>query len=398
MEGMSEKRHEIQEHEIQSLKLFKPLSSLLARLHEAGCARDRAGNRELHMDQYLMLILLYLFNPICVSLRSLQQASTLRNVQKALKVPRTSLGSLSEATQVFDADLLLGIIDDLAGQLQSIPHDARLDDLKAILTAVDGTLLTALPKMVWALWKPDHRGIKVHVQFEVLKGVPVSAVVTEGNGNEKTILAGNLQAGRLYVMDRGYAMYKLFQAILDAGSSFVGRLRDNAVYRVVRENELTAADREAGVVRDAVVQLGSEGKDKELTRPVRIVEVKCTPHKKRYKIGRGGPEQGETILIVTDRLDLAAEVVGLIFRHRWTVEIFFRFFKHILGCRHLLSTKQNGVKLQTYAAIIACLLIALWTGRKPTLRTYEMICYYQMGWAQEDELLAHIEKLQKQEK
>jgi len=395
---MSEKRHEIQEHEIQSLKLFKPLSSLLARLHEAGCARDRAGNRELHMDQYLMLILLYLFNPICVSLRSLQQASTLRNVQKALKVPRTSLGSLSEATQVFDADLLLGIIDDLAGQLQSIPHDARLDDLKAILTAVDGTLLTALPKMVWALWKPDHRGIKVHVQFEVLKGVPVSAVVTEGNGNEKTILAGNLQAGRLYVMDRGYAMYKLFQAILDAGSSFVGRLRDNAVYRVVRENELTAADREAGVVRDAVVQLGSEGKDKELTRPVRIVEVKCTPHKKRYKIGRGGPEQGETILIVTDRLDLAAEVVGLIFRHRWTVEIFFRFFKHILGCRHLLSTKQNGVKLQTYAAIIACLLIALWTGRKPTLRTYEMICYYQMGWAQEDELLAHIEKLQKQEK
>ena len=395
---MSEKRHEIQEHEIQSLKLFKPLSSLLARLHEAGCARDRAGNRELHMDQYLMLILLYLFNPICVSLRSLQQASTLRNVQKALKVPRTSLGSLSEATQVFDADLLLGIIDDLAGQLQSIPHDARLDDLKAILTAVDGTLLTALPKMVWALWKPDHRGIKVHVQFEVLKGVPVLAVVTEGNGNEKTILAGNLQAGRLYVMDRGYAMYKLFQAILDAGSSFVGRLRDNAVYRVVRENELTAADREAGVVRDAVVQLGSEGKDKELTRPVRIVEVKCTPHKKRYKIGRGGPEQGETILIVTDRLDLAAEVVGLIFRHRWTVEIFFRFFKHILGCRHLLSTKQNGVKLQTYAAIIACLLIALWTGRKPTLRTYEMICYYQMGWAQEDELLAHIEKLQKQEK
>src|SRR5512137_892857 len=121
MEGMSEKRHEIQEHEIQSLKLFKPLSSLLARLHEAGCGRDRAGNRELHMDQYLMLILLYLFNPICVSLRSLQQASALRNVQKALGVPRASLGSLSEATQVFDAVLFLGIIDELAGQLQSIP-------------------------------------------------------------------------------------------------------------------------------------------------------------------------------------------------------------------------------------------------------------------------------------
>jgi len=395
---MSAKRHEIETHEIQGLKLFKGLSKLLAGLHEAGCARDRAGNRILHMDQYLMLILLYMFNPICVSLRSLQQASELRNVQKALGVPRTSLGSLSEATQVFDSELLIEIIGKLVEQLKPIPHDSRLDDLGAILTAVDGTVLPALSKMVWALWKDEqHRGVKAHVQFEILKGVPVSAVITEGNGNEKTVLAANLQPGRFYVIDRGYAMYKLFQDILTAGSSFVGRLRDNAVYQIVRENELTPADLEAGVIRDAVVWLGSEGKNEDLNQPVRIVEVKCEPHRKRAKTGRGGPEQGETILLGTDRLDLSAEVIGLIFQHRWTVEIFFRFFKHVLGCRHLLSTKQEGVKLQTYAAIIACLLIALWTGRKPTLRTYEMICYYLMGWAEEDELLAHIAKLQKQE-
>src|SRR5487761_207992 len=54
----------------------------------------------------------------------------------------------------------------------------------------------------------------------------------------------------------------------------------------------------------------------------------------------------------------------------------FRFFKHILGCRHLISHDENGIEIQTYCAIIACLLISLWTGRKPTLRTYEMICYY----------------------
>ena len=394
---MSGTRHEIEEHEIQSLKLFKSLSPLLERLHEVGCGRDRAGNRRLHMDQYMMLILLYMFNPICVSLRSLQQASELRNVQKALGVPRTSLGSLSEATQVFDGTLLIEIIKDLAGQLKPLPHDARLGDLGAILTAVDGTLLPALPKMVWALWKDEeHRGVKAHVQFEILKGVPVSAVITEGNGNEKTVLAENLQPGRLYVIDRGYAMYKLFQDILTAGSSFVGRLRDNAVYRVVRENALTPADRAAGVVRDAVVWLGSEGKHEDLKRPVRIVEVKCEPHRKRAHTGRGGPEQGETLLIATDRLDLSADVIALIFQNRWAVEIFFRFFKHVLGCRHLLSHKKNGIELQTYAAIIACLLIALWTGRKPTLRTYEMICLYLTGWATEKELLAHIAKLQKQ--
>jgi hypothetical protein len=283
------------------------------------------------------------------------------------------------------------------GQLKAIPHDARLEELGAILTAVDGTVLPALAKMVWALWKDEaHRGVKAHVQFEVLKGVPVSAVITEANGNEKTVLAANLQPGRLYVVDRGYAMYRRFQAIRDAGSSFVGRLRDNAVFEVVRENDVTPAARADGVIRDAVVRLGCEGKSDDLRGPVRIVEVRCEPHRKRAHTGHGGPEQGETILLVTDRLDLPAEVVSLIFRHRWTVEIFFRFFKHVLGCRHLLSHKQQGIELQTYVAIIACLLIALWTGRKPTLRTYEMICYYLMGWADEEELLAHIAKLQKQ--
>ena len=68
----------------------------------------------------------------------------------------------------------------------------------------------------------------------------------------------------------------------------------------------------------------------------------------------------------------------------------------MLGCRHLLSQCENGIEIQTYVAIIACLLISLWTGRKPTLRTYEMLCFYMGGLASEDELLAHIEKLKPQ--
>ena len=68
-------------------------------------------------------------------------------------------------------------------------------------------------------------------------------------------------------------------------------------------------------------------------------------------------------------------------------------FKQLLGCRHLLSTKQNGVEIQTYMAIIACLLILIHTGRAPTKRTFEMICLYMSGWASLEELERHIEKL-----
>ena len=65
----------------------------------------------------------------------------------------------------------------------------------------------------------------------------------------------------------------------------------------------------------------------------------------------------------------------------------------MLGCRHLLSHRPGGIEIQVYAAIIVCMLIALWTGRKPTLRTVEMLRFYFTGWADADELEAHIAKL-----
>ncbi len=171
--------------------------------------------------------------------------------------------------------------------------------------------------------------------------------------------------------------------------------RDNSLFDVIETRPLSKEATTAGIVRDAVVRFtGGQAVKAGLGRPMRIVEIKCKPHRNRSgKTGRGGPQQSETILIATDILDVPAEVIALIYKHRWAIETFFRFFKHILGCRHLLSHCTNGIEIQTYLGIIACLLMALWTGRKPTLRTYEMICYYFTGLATEEELLAHIEKL-----
>ena len=395
---VSKKRHEIKDSELQGFKYFKPISGLLENLHDAGCQRDRAGNRILHMDQYMSLLLLYMFNPICTSLRAVQQASELKKVQRKLGCSRASLGSMSEAATVFDSALMQNIVTNLATQLKPISSHSKLDEITAILTAVDGTLINALPKMTWALWKKDQMAIKAHVQFDIQKHTPVKITITEGNGDERQVLADNLESGRIYVKDRGYASLSLFQRILDNGSSFVCRARDNAVYQCLEEFELTDDALAAGIIFDRKVRLGCNDKTKkQLSSPVRLIAVKCTPHKKRYKISRGGPEQGETLLIATDIFDMEADVIALIFKHRWAVEIFFRFFKHVLGCRHLLSHNRNGIELQTYAAIIACMLISLWTGRKPTLRTYEMLCWYFTGMADEEELLAHIARLQKQD-
>ena len=394
------KRDKVKSDDLQGFKYFKILAGMLEALHDTACARDRAHNRILHMDQYITLILMYMFNPVCSSLRAVQEASDLKKVQRVLKVPRASLGSLSEAARVFDSDLLVGIIRELVHKLRPVRHDARLSDFDQIITLVDGSWLTALSKMTWALFRNDdtHRAVKAHVHVELLKGVPVAATITDANTSEHIVLAERLEAGRLYVLDRGYAKYDLLRQIIAAGSSLVCRLHDNAVFDVIEERLLDLDALNAGVVRDAVVRVGCKFTRDKLPQPVRIVEIECTPHRKPSgKTARGGPEQGDTLLIVTDRLDLPADVVALLYQRRWQIEIFFRFFKHVLGCRHLLSTDKNGIELETYAAIIACLLIALWTGRKPTLSTYRMLCWYFSGWASQEELLRHINKLQHQD-
>ncbi|MCC7482942.1 MAG: IS4 family transposase [Hyphomicrobiales bacterium] len=385
----------IEEKDLQGFKHFKLLTPLLEKLHDVGCGRDKAGNRLLHYDQYASLMLLYFFNPVVTSLRGIQQASQLDKVQRLLGCPRASLGSLSEAARIFDADALRPIIGELVNRLAPISTNTAFNDIKGILTLVDGSLLSALPRLVEAMWlDEENRAFKLHTHFELLKGVPVRMDVTDGNGNEREVLEAHLEKGRIYVMDRGYAKFALFNAIRAAGSSFVCRIRDNSVFDVVQERELSKEALDAGLVRDAVVQFSGTQAAKAGTGPLRIIEIECRPHRKTTgHTSRGGPEQGDTILIVTDMFDVPPEIVALIFKHRWAIETFFRFFKHVLGCRHLLSHCKNGISIQVYLGIIACLLIALWTGRKPSLRTYEMICLYFTGLASEKELLAHIEKL-----
>src|SRR4030042_2654024 len=142
---MSKKRHKIKESELQGFKYFRAISGMLESLHKAGCQYDLAGNRILHMDQYISLLLLHMFNPICTSLRSLQQASELKKVQTKFGVPRASLGSLSEAARVFDSQQMLEIIGQLGDQLEPVTQQDKLPHLPGILPAVDGPLSKGLP-------------------------------------------------------------------------------------------------------------------------------------------------------------------------------------------------------------------------------------------------------------
>jgi hypothetical protein len=180
-------------------------------------------------------------------------------------------------------------------------------------------------------------------------------------------------------------------------SSYVCRLRDNSTYTVIEDRPLTDEDRANGILSDQIVLFYNGEPESRPDHPLRLVCIKTSTHTSRgkYRGGSTGPGSDGILRLGTNLLDPPAHIIGVLFEYRWQIEIFFRFFKHILGCRHLLSHSKRGIEIQTYCAIIACMMISLWTGRKPTLRTYEMICFYFCGMASEEELAAHIAKLKR---
>jgi hypothetical protein len=386
---------EIGTNNLQGFKYLKKFLPLLERYHEIGNLK----NRKLYFDQYLTLIILYFFNPVLTSLRAIQQATTIEAIQNKLGVEKTSLGALSEASTVFDADLLLPLIKELAAQALPLEKNPQLRALQQTIVAVDGSLLRAVPEMLWALWvDEDNRAAKLHLTLDIERQVPTDARITHGNGSEKNIVREVfLKPDMLYLLDAGYAEYKFFQEIMDVSSSFVVRIKDNAVWEDISTNELSHADKAAGVLQDSIVKLGSKSKQNDIRQPIRVLKIfhegdgsvrrkARVSSKKTYRT----TDSDYTFLLATDRTDLSAEVIVLLYKKRWDIELFFRWFKCILGCTHLIAHSQNGVAIQVYCALIASLLITIWTGRKPTKRTFEMLQFYFLGWVTEQELEEHL--------
>jgi hypothetical protein len=324
--------------QIGGLKRLRHLLPLLQDLHDVGCARDTAGNRELHFDEYVTLVLLYLFNPLIDSMRGLQQAAAIEKVAEQLGVKRFSLGSFSESVRVFDAERLKAVIAQLSGELNPVGHDPRLKDLQQVLTIVDGTVLDAIATVAAAWWLPFQDGTakhawRLHTHFDVEHWVPVDLELTDARGSgksdEKNVLRTKLAADHCYVTDRWFAQFTLFNEINAIGSSYVCRAKENSVFEVAQERLLSDEALQANIVRDAVVRMGLSSKPQD--RPdhlIRLIVIQAKPHEKRGgRRGKtAGPANQGTILIATNLLHVPAEVIALIYRYRYSIEFFFRFF------------------------------------------------------------------------
>jgi hypothetical protein len=400
----SKKKEEIKPSDLHGLKDLRGLAKLLEPLREMGCERDKANNRQLFMDNYCLLVAMWLYNPIIDSLRGLQQASTLEKVRKRLGVGRASLGSLSESVGVFDPEPLAAIAAELGDKIPDRTPD-KFKNINKKITAVDGSVFKILAQVGQLAWLPRGEGksscgYRLHAQFEVFKGtarqIEMTSANPKGEADERVVLEKTMEAGRCYLLDRGYQKYVLWNGINTIGSDYVCRLRDQSPYEVISEDELSEQAKADAVVSDQIVRFGTKNsRTTPPDHPVRLVIVKINPlDSRRKKNAQSGPSSDGFLRIVTNNLEAPAEVIAALYEYRWTIEIYFRILKQLLGCRHLLSHDPAGATIQMYMAIIVCILILSLTGKMPTKRTYEMISFYLSGWASLEELEAHIKKLQ----
>lgn len=380
---MARAKEKIDEKKLRSWKLLDDFRQRLAKVREAmpppPAKRPGGPERLLLEADYFSLMLFGLFNPVVDSMRGLCFVSHLKRVQKEVCGRKVSLGSFSEGQGVFDPELLRQVFLDLSGEITTSWGDPRLTHLADKLKLVDGTLLPALPRMHWALWLNDqNRAAKLHLKFTVLRQAPSDALITHGSSCERKALREFVKKGETIVGDRYYGLeYGFFGELKRIGASCVIRIRNNPRMEIVEELSLTDADRAAGVTWQGMVKLG----DKWQGEPIRVVKVQV---------------DGKELLLATD-LEIEAELIALIYRYRWQIELFFKWLKSILGCRHLMAESPEGVAIQIYSALIAALMLQILTGKRPGKRAMELIRFHMMGHAELEEVIAllGLEKITK---
>lgn len=338
--------------------------------------------RRLAAADYLSLFFFGLVNPVARTLRALTATSFLERVQQEVCHQAVCRSSFSDAQHLLDPALLEAVLDNLAREVPcAATADPRLKDWA--WQARDGSLFRALPRMTWALYGAGAKGapnraVRLHLSLHLLADKPGRSAVRPGRDCERAVWEGQLEKGAGYVGDRYFGEnYKLLGRLEDKGCAYVIRLLDQAIINVEEELPVSSADRDAGVVRQAWVTLGSTARYR--SRRLRVVWV-----------------QGEeTTLVLATNLSpeaLPAELVSLLYRQRWKIELYFRWIKCILGCGHWMAESPNGATIQIYLALIASVLLQLYIGRRPTKRIMELVQFFLLQWATEDELSRGLEK------
>ena len=362
------------------------------------------GNRRLFLDDVFVAYLLAFHNPAVRSLRTLEDLSQTPQAQKHLSVERISRSTLSDFNRLIEPERLVPIIEALRSQLNRKlagrvgPEAGPEHDLNELLrqtVAVDGTFLHAVAGVAWSVANSNNHGAVRHrarldAHLNVSTWLPEAIVVPAAEQSEADSAVAHLQADRIYLYDRGYMSFALLAAHYktaggdeaDIKSQFVMRYKpaggNSPELCEAVDRPLTDEDRAAGIQSDRTGYFTSDTARRTGVSRLRLREVILSYEDKG---------KTKTLRLITSLMDVSANTVAMLYRYRWQVELFFRWFKSYAHFGHLISHSREGVQTHLYVTIIAVLLMYLHTGHRPSRYMFALLGQVAAGAATLEEIL-----------
>lgn len=350
-------------------------------------------NRVLFYDDVLTVLLLAFFNPVMRSLRMIEDFSKCPLVQDELEVDRVCRSTLSDLQRIVDPSLLEPLIESLRRQIPDLQKtDGPLGNLLKKMRLVDGSFFNLAADVQWAFrkgkpWSEDHDDhfVRLDLQLCAVTGTPACLEISGKGTSEVAVAKRHIEPGVLYVADRGIFSFAYVQKLVDAQADFVLRIKTSQLFTPQTQRPLTDQDHGAFVCSDTVgVLTGQPPYHRAPEMPLREIVI-IDPQK---------PDS--VVRLLTNRMDVPAHVVGEVYRHRWQIELFFRWLKVHASFRHLISRSRNGITLGFYVAVIGTLLMYLHTNRKVSKYAVGMLSLVAAGQATVKDILPILESRERE--
>lgn len=319
-------------------QITKPLIGILPNIPRL----DSRGNRPLKMtfeDQLNALIFFHLEEH--TSARHLIQVLEEDDFARTHIAPKDGISrsSFSEAVNERGLEQFLAVFQQLQKQACSL-LPKKYSDLGE-LVAIDGSLIDSVLSMAWADYRKGSKKAKLHLGFNVNQGIPQKLFLTDGKTDERPFVHEILEPGQTGITDRGYQHHQNFDQLQTEFKHFVCRIKENTHKTCLEKYDV---DPDSIVFYDAKVLLGQDGQ-KQTEKPLRLV---------------GYTVDGTKYWVATDRFDLSAEDIALIYKLRWEIEKFFGWWKCHLRVYHLIARSEHGLMVQILSGLITYLLLAIY--------------------------------------
>lgn len=255
--------------------------------------------------------------------------------------------SLSRANEKRDYRIYEGLGTYLISEVRPLYSKTSISEITIdnVLYALDSTTIsTSIKLAAWALGKYSKGAVKMHTLLDLHGSIPANIHITDGrwhDSNELDCLTP--EPGAVYIMDKAYVDFKALFRFHKAKAYWVSRPKDNMRYEIIGHRE--DFSREDNILGDFTIRLTSSKSKRLYPEPIRAV---CCYDE----------DSNDEIVFITNNFEISALEVACLYRHRWDIEVFFKWVKQNIVVKTLWGYSENAVRTHLWGAVIAYLIIA----------------------------------------